>query len=111
MDRLSRRQFLVAGSLAPLAASAAGAIPPLERVNPRVTGLGLAAYSLKPHMHWWRGQETAGKLSMLDFLDYCAKLGLDAAELTSYFFETPVKPEHLNEIRRRAHLLGLHING
>ncbi|MBM3983888.1 MAG: sugar phosphate isomerase/epimerase [Planctomycetes bacterium] len=110
MRPISRRAFLAAAA-APLAAGPARAIPPLERVNPRITGLGLTAYSLKPHMKWWQGKETAGKLTVPDFLDYCAKLGLEAAELTSYFFEAPVKREQLAEIKRRAHLLGLHVSG
>ena len=41
MTTLSRRAFLAAATAAPLAAATARTIPPLERVNPRITGLGL----------------------------------------------------------------------
>jgi sugar phosphate isomerase/epimerase len=108
MHAVTRRAFLAAAAAAPLAT--VHAAEPPTRLNPRITGLGMSSYSLRPLMHWWRGAETAGKLGLLDFLDYCAKLGLEAAELTSYFFETPVRREYLNDLRRRAHLLGLHLN-
>jgi sugar phosphate isomerase/epimerase len=110
MSLFSRREFLAIAAMSSLAGSAM-AISPIERINPRFTGLGLTAYSLKPHMKWFHGKETAGQLTMLDFLDYCAKLGLEAAELTSYFFETPVRSTHLAEIKRRALLNGLQISG
>ena len=62
-------------------------------------------------MGWWWGKPTDGQLDMLGFLDYCAELGLDAAEITSYFFETPVESAYINQIKRRAHNLGLDISG
>ncbi|MEK6237527.1 MAG: sugar phosphate isomerase/epimerase [Planctomycetales bacterium] len=113
MNPLTRRCFLgaagtaAASSLAPTAR----AIEPLERINPRFTGLSLTSYSLKRHMRWWWGKPAKGRLDMLGFLEYCARLGLDGAELTSYFFETPVKRETINQIKRRAHLLGLDVTG
>lgn len=110
MPLCSRREFLTIAAMSSLSGSAL-AISPIERINPRFTGLGLTAYSLKPHMKWFNGKATASQLSILDFLDYCAKLGLEAAELTSYFFETPVRSTHLAEIKRRALLNGLQISG
>lgn len=110
MIELPRRSFLTGAAASTLLAGrVARAIPPLKRVNPRITGLSLTTYSLKPHMRWWWGKRTEGKLSMLDFLEYCAELGLDGAELTSYFFPDPLEAAHLHEIRRRAHVLGLDI--
>ena len=38
-------------------------------------------------------------------------LALTKRELTSYFFESPLKGVRIREIRRRAHLLGLDITG
>lgn len=110
---LSRRRLLQAMSAAPLCSLAAPSLAAdrFQRIKPRIKGLGMTTYSLKPHMQWWRGERTGGKLDMLGFLDYCAELQLDGAELTSYFFPTPLEPTYLNEIKRRAHLLGLDITG
>ena len=71
----------------------------------------MTTYSLKPLMRWWWGKQTKGTLSMFDFLDYCARLGLDAAEITAYFFEQPLPPTRMAQLRRHAHLLGLDISG
>lgn len=61
-------------------------------------------------MHWWKGEPTDQKLDMLGFLDYCAELGVDGAELTSYFFP-PMNRTYINQVKRRAHLLGMDITG
>ena len=110
----TRREFLTATGAAAVAgfATNARALEPIQRVNPRIRGLSMTAYSLKPHMKWWWGKVKDGnQLDMLGFLDYCAELGLDGAELTSYFFEEPVTTARLNQIKRRAHLQGLEITG
>ncbi len=110
----SRRQF-IATTLATgvsLASSVCEAIEPLKRIHPRIKGLSLATYSLRKKMRWSRGEKQAGgTLSMMDFLDYCAKEGFDAAEMTAYFFELPVSTQTMNQLKRRAHLLGLDISG
>lgn len=62
-------------------------------------------------MNWWKGEPTEGKLDMLGFLEYCAETGFDAAELTGYFFSDPLGRPAINQIKRRAHLLGLDISG
>lgn len=110
----SRREFLSAAGAAAISSFTANAhaLEPIRRVNPRIRGLSMTAYSLKPHMKWWWGKMNDGNtLDMLGFLDYCAKLGLDGAELTSYFFEAPVTTARLNQIKRQAHILGLEITG
>ena len=105
---MKRRTFLSAAALA----STALAIEPFARDTAQFSGLGLTTYSLKRHMKWWWGKVKDGnQLDMLGFLDYCAELGLDGAELTSYFFEEPVTTARLNQIKRRAHLQGLEITG
>ena len=110
MNPLNRRQFLAASALAATAGSV-GAVEPFERGPARFAGLSLTAYSLKPHMRWWWGKQTDGKMDMLGFLDYCAELGLEAAELTSYFFPEPLERAYLNQLKRRAHLAGLDFSG
>src|SRR5690606_36254183 len=105
----SRRHFLklAAGAsllLHPVVSHSAERLP---RKNARIKGVGLTTYSLRNLMRYQRGKITDGKMDVLGFLDYCAETGVEAAELTSYFFKTPVQREALHEIRRRAHLLGI----
>ena len=105
---MKRRTFLSTASLA----STAYAIEPFARESAKFSGLGLTTYSMKRHMKWWWGKETkSGKLEMVDFLDYCAKLGLEGAEITSYFFPDPLEKREIHALKRRAHLLGLDITG
>jgi sugar phosphate isomerase/epimerase len=106
--KLTRRSFLAA------AATAAGfplcGIEPLKRRAPMIKGLGLAAYSLRQQMKYGKGSGEPGPLDLLGFLDYCADLRLEEAELTAYFFPPEVKPEYLRELKRRAHILGLDLS-
>ena len=110
----TRREFMTAAGAATVVGFTANAhsLEPIRRVNPRIRGLSLTAYSLKRHMKWWWGKvKDDNTLDILGFLDYCANLELDGAELTSYFFETPITTVRLNQIKRRAHVLGLEITG
>ncbi|PHR86786.1 MAG: xylose isomerase [Blastopirellula sp.] len=113
MKSLARRHFLQTCGTAAIASitAPAFAIDRFERINPRIKGIALSAYSLKPHMQWWKGEQTDGTLDILGFLDYCAKLGIDGAELTSYFFPKPLDRTYINQVKRRAHLLGIDITG
>ncbi len=111
MKPISRRSFLLTASAVSMASSLK-AIDPFKRINPRIKGLSLTTYSLKPKMRYWWGKKTKnGTLDTLDFLDYCAKIGLDGAEITSYFFENPVESSYIKKVKRRAHILGLDITG
>jgi sugar phosphate isomerase/epimerase len=114
-DLFTRRSFLAGGLGVGASTILAGgigqthAIEPIRRAGKQKLKLSLAAYSLRNDLP--RGNKKT-KMDMLGFLDYCASLGtLDGAELTSYFFPNPVKPEFLNQIKRKAHILGLDISG
>jgi len=80
---------------------------PLVRPHPVIKGISLSAYSFRGEMRYERGKERGGKMEMPAFLDYCGKIGLDGAELTAYFFKTPVERAEINQLKRQAHLLGL----
>lgn len=109
------RRTLLHGVVASTAATSGTALglTAFERKSAKFTGLSLTTYSLKRHMKWWLGKpaKEKGALEMSDFLDYCAKLGLEAAEVTGYFFPEPLENEALHRLRRQAHLLGLDISG
>ena len=109
----TRRRFLQACSTSSIAALAtpAVAVDRFQRVNPLIKGVSLSAYSLRRHMQWWKGDRTDEHLDILGFLEYCASLGLDGAELTSYFFPSPLEVTYTNQVKRRAHLLGIDITG
>lgn len=61
-------------------------------------------------MKWFRGKRGDGSMSMAGFLDYCAELGLEAAEPTAYFFPESVSSSEINALKRQAHLLGLDLS-
>lgn len=105
----SRRRFLQAAAGASLLLHPVLAYSQdrYNRPNGRIKGVGLTTYSLRQLMRYSRGQTTTGHMEILDFLDYCSATGIEAAELTAYYFQTPVERKTLHEVRRRAHLLGI----
>ena len=110
----SRRAFLARAGWAAGGAVAAScgplpAIEPFSRSGKPILKLSLAAYSLRRFFQADRTAERA--LDMPGFIDYCASLGLDGAELTSYFFPESFDRDYLNDLKRRAHVAGLDISG
>jgi len=77
--------------------------------------LSLAAYSLRRYMQQnWPSRRKRGSkpaMTILDFVDYCAKLKLDGCEPTSYYFPRPLTNEYLTKLRKRAESQGLVISG
>lgn len=112
---MNRRQAIVTSSsllagafLTPIANS----IAPIKRVSSAPLKLSLAAYSMRKFLPDTRRNPSAqGKMDMLGFINYAAKLDLDAAELTGYFMPYPLTDEALNELKLRSHMLGLDISG
>ncbi len=62
------------------------------------------AYSYHPLL-------TKNQMTMEQFVDRCAELNLDGAELTSYYFPKNADRAYFKEIRRRAYLNGLDVSG
>ena len=110
MFSISRRSFISQGSAFALCSSLSAQEAP-KRINPRIKGLSLAAYSLVHKMKWFKGGQGNGDMDMLQFLDYAARQQFDGVELTAYFFPEPLKPSYINQIKRRAHILGLDLTG
>ena len=109
---MNRRTFLsatasaaVATTLSPAAAPAA----PISRAGKSQLRVGLAAYSMRQYLQAKPG--TKGKMDLLGFIDWSATLGVDAVELTSYFFPETFDRAYLNEVKRRCHINGLDISG
>lgn len=112
MTRIDRRGFLALSAGTAAAAnltSQARAIEPIERKGKPVLKLSLAAYSFRDYLNAKPG--ATGAMDMAGFLDYCASLGLEGAELTSYYFPKTFDRDYLFELKRRAFLAGLDISG
>jgi len=83
----------------------AQAIEPIQRSGPPRLKLSIAAYS-------YRKLLTAKEKPMTldDFVERAAELGLDAVEPTSYYFKD-TSPAFLRHLRAKAFRLGLDISG
>ena len=117
MDPLHRRSFLTA-TAASLAGFAAvypffrpvhGMIDPAHRTRPSHLKLSLAAYSFRDQLQPKNGLKPT--MDLFDFVDYAADQGIDAVELTSYYFPPNVKPDYLHRLKQKAFALGLDISG
>lgn len=79
--------------------------------------VGLAAYSFRNCFKFSRGKENpkfAGEDKAMDmpaFIEYCAKYGVEGAELTSYFFPPDCDASYFTDCRRIAHVNGVQISG
>lgn len=110
---------LVGLSGKPNTRSAFGAISlsaqePIARSGNANIQLGLAAYSFRTHFEFMKGKPQKPrdnkKLSMFEFIDYCAKQNC-AAELTSYFFPPDADDAYFLRIKRHAFLQGVPLAG
>lgn len=89
------------------------AAEPIQRPPQAKFKLSLAAYSVRQKLLDRRpmAEHQQHPYTMFDFLDYCAELQLDGAELTSYYFPVDATPEYLLAIKEKAFRLGLDISG
>jgi sugar phosphate isomerase/epimerase len=109
----TRRQFLMSAALAPAALAVGGhsAAAYAEGKVARTPGVGirlaLNAYSFNRPL-------SAGSMSLLDLVDYCAQHGLHALDATGYYFpgypEAP-SDEFIYTLKKRAFVNGVTING
>ena len=108
----SRRDFLARATLvttsscmAVLGERKASATEPIKRRHGSKYKFTLAAYS-------YRGLLTGNQpeYTLKDFMDDCAKFGLEGTEPTSYYFPQPVTNEYLCDLKAHAFRLGLAIS-
>jgi sugar phosphate isomerase/epimerase len=105
----TRRGFLGKAACGLAAWSTAGtalAIDPIKRTGPGHLKLSLAAYSYRDYL---KGPKK--KMDLFGFVDLAADLGLDAVELTSYYFPDDVSPDYLNRLKTHAFRQGLDVSG
>jgi len=112
---LSRRSFLQSSTAAVTTAALAGvcssakAIEPIARNGKPKFKFSLAAYSYRDLLLPKQGKEP--QLTLKDFIDDCAKMGLEGTELTSYYFPKEVTADYVHDLRRHAFRLGLDVSG
>lgn len=97
----------------PLAVRRTQAAEPIARNGRPFFKLSLAAYSFHRFLRqsWPKPVSSEPTMTLEDFVDFCADLDLDGAELTSYYFPAEITPAFLNEIRERTFRLGLDVSG
>ena len=111
---ISRRQFLASGAAAAVlpASSLVRAADPIVRTDKPYMKLSLAAYSFNKYLPSNRAaSKTPPKMTLEQFVDYCASLDLEGTELTSYYFPKEITPAYLNALKAQTHRLGLDISG
>jgi sugar phosphate isomerase/epimerase len=111
-DKMNRRRLLkMTAASATLCAGSAHGLKPIARKGGPKLDLALSAYSLRNQMRWMKGRPTKGDLSLADFLDYCRETEVQGAELTSYFFQSPVTAQVIEALKTKAANLDLAISG
>ena len=112
MTIASRRQFLhsalVAGSGLALATPSTRAIEPLHRNGKSHLRLSIAAYSYRKYLEL--KIKPKPPMTFDDFIAASADMGLDAVELTEYYFPETT-PEYLAHLKGLCTRLGLDIGG
>ena len=105
---ITRRAFLAASAAATLSGGALSArsAEPVKREAGAKFKFSLAAYS-------YRGLLTGKQksLTLIDFINDCARFGLEGTELTSYYFPTEVTTEYLRSLQRACFVNGLDVSG
>jgi sugar phosphate isomerase/epimerase len=111
MNTIPRRAFLrqsVGTALGLAAVLPAAAIEPFTRKGPPRLRVSLAAYSFRDAL---TAKDEAKRITLFDFLDFCAAHHCDAAEMTSYYFPKEVTDDFLHQIKRHAYLHGVAFSG
>ncbi len=110
MGRINRRIFIKSSALAGLGAGTLTILKANDGQNqasiPERLKLSLNAYSFNKPLR-------DGSMKISDLIDYCARTGFDAVDLTGYYFPTypAVPPDDLIfSTKKRAYGLGLEIN-
>ncbi len=109
--RTIRRDFMLstlarAAGVAALFSANTRAIEPITRGGGYSFKLSLAAYSYRHLL-----QDNPPQLSLVDFIDDCAQLGLAGAELASYYLPKNPTTEYLRQLKGEVFRRGLEISG
>lgn len=108
---MDRRQFISGCTVGALSVTGAigsslSAADPISRHSGHKFKYSLAAYSYRQLLGG-----NLKSLSLHEFIDDCASMGLEGTELTSYYFPEEVTPEYLNSLKQHAFKLGVDVSG
>jgi sugar phosphate isomerase/epimerase len=112
MSHATDRRGFILSSLAAAAGAASINLPISRAIEPitRTAGshfkFSMAAYSYRDLL-----QGKGKRLTIDDFLDDCAKFGLDGTELTSYYLPQDGPPEYFRQLKAAAFRRGLDVSG
>ena len=113
IDKSDRRRFLKQCAAASIGAASATMFPrvafpiePIERNGIPKFKFSLAAYSYRSLL---KGEKA--ELTLSDFVNDCAKFGLEGTELTSYYFPAKTTPSYLRQLKQQCFQLGLDVSG
>ncbi len=99
---------LSVGGLGAAGAFTAVAAEPFQRRGAPRLRLSLAAYSFRDAL---QHKDPAKRITLFDFVDFCAEHGCDGAELTSYYFPADAAEDYLIRLKRHAFLRGVAVSG
>ena len=105
-----RRRFL-ASTLAGAAAGAAAFIPQVGHAIEPITRTEGHRYKFSVAAFSYRNLLSNGSLTLIEFMDDCAKFGVEGTELTSYYFPDPPTEEFLRNLKAEAFRRGLDVSG
>src|SRR5436309_14813555 len=107
MTGLTRRELLGVTVGAAVLSGSAGAIEPPVRVGGPHLRVGCCAYSYRDHL---QGKKQPA-MTLDDFLNRVAEIGIDGVELTSYYFPQDVTAASIHNLARRCFQLRLDVHG
>jgi len=109
----SKRSLFFVIVLFAMIASSVSAQKPMHKKGNSYIKTSLNAYSFNTMLRQGLEDETKG-ITLFALLDFCAENNFDGIDITGYFFpgypEVP-SDEYINEVKKRAFLLGLDISG
>ena len=111
MHNISRRTALQVAAAGTILSQTlpASAIGPIARNGEAKFKLSLAAYSYRDLL---TGKKDAPpQLTLADFVNDCARFGVEGTELTSYYFPKPLAPEYLRQLAKQCFRMGLNVSG
>jgi len=113
MNRTNTRRHFIGVTCAALAGASlplgsANAVESFKRKGKPRLSLGLVAYSFRD---FFNSKDASKRITLFDFVDFCADQGCCGAEITTYYFPPNVDDDYLVKLKRHAFLRGIELCG
>jgi sugar phosphate isomerase/epimerase len=113
--KFNRRKFLIKSGLFFITASSGLKIFAQNSMSKSLLErIGGARLKISCNLYSFNRILRSGEMSLEECLEFCAKLGFDAVDITGYYikgYPTVPPDDYLYSIKRKCHLLGLDISG